>query len=592
MPLSNLRQIKWKLTLVILCTSTVVLVLGTAAVLYYDAAASKKHLISEVESMAQITGASSSAALAFQNARDAMHTIAVLRSRPEIDYVCLCQSDGKPFVHFGLEGQEIDSVISRTTPEGHRIVDGKLILRRRILLGEELVGWIVIQANLERETARYQTFLQISLLSLAGLIGVALLLATRLQRLVSHPISQLASAARHITQHKDYSVRVWNESVDEIGSLVKSFNQMLAEIERQNRGLVESQQQLQLALSASQMGTWEWDIRANRVSWSVENEHLFGVPPDAMTLDSFIAPLHRDDREPVCAEFKKAVESGDAFEVEYRIASAAGRDVWVAHHGQVRRNSDGKPMVLTGIIQDISSRKRVEAERQQLIARLLHAEEEERRRIARELHDTTAQQLAFVKLGLTVPQDRVSKQLDPKAVSECCTLLDQAMGDIRTLTYMLHPPLLDEFGLADALKEFAAGATRRSSVHISVHTDTYQGRLHRNVELTLFRVVQESVTNAIRHSGTQEIMIRLARDEEEVRIEVQDFGCGLPGPPPKTNTRFLRNVGVGMAAMLERMTLIGGRLVVESDSEGVTVLASAPVAEAAPERSSHISKPT
>jgi len=128
-----------------------------------------------------------------------------------------------------------------------------------------------------------------------------------------------------------------------------------------------------------------------------------------------------------------------------------------------------------------------------------------------------------------------------------------------------------------ALKDFAAGVTRRSGIQVTAGFDGYEGRLSREIELTLFRVVQESISNAVRHSGTKEISVRLARDEREVRVEIQDFGRGLPAPGNGADAKLPRNSGVGLAAMQERMTMVGGHLTVEFDPEGVTVLASVPL---------------
>jgi len=574
-----LNQIKWKLTLVILLTSTTVLILGAAAVLIYDSIMAKRNLVSRVETMAQITGANSDAALAFQNAADAQMTINGLRSRSEIDAAYLCLNDGSLFVSMVRLGENSEFNFNLVLGEGHRLEENQLILKRRIYLGQDPAGWIIIKANLQQEVARSNAVLKIAALCLIGLVGVALLLAARLQRLVSYPISQLAATATHITKHKDYSVRVLKKSPDEIGALVRAFNQMLTEIEQQNRDILENEHQLKLALSAAQMGIWEWEIQTDRVSWSVENDHLFGAAPGGLNVESFARLLHPDDKDRVLTTFREALTSLASFAIEYRVAGKDGTALWVAHHGQLRQEESGTGRVLTGIIQDISIRKRIEAERQHLVARLLHAEEEERRRIARELHDTTAQQLAALKIGLIQSRQDSGSALDAQVISDSCQLLERAIQDIRTLTYVLHPPLLEEFGLTGAVRDFAVGIARRSGIQIKVNADGYQGRLHRNIELTLFRVVQESIANAIRHSGTKEILISLARDEQEVRVEVQDFGCGLPEPEPKSEPKLFRSTGVGMAAMQERMVLIGGRLIVESDLEGVTVLAAVPTSE-------------
>lgn len=573
----HIHQIKWKLTLVILATTAVVLLLGALVIGAYDAVTSRANLRSQVETMAVITAENSAAALAFGVARDAQETLDALRARPEIDLACLYLNDGSPFVFFATNGMTFDAMPPVDQLKGPRFLKDRLVLKHPVLLRGEAVGAIVICANQKEQANRSRTFFAIALGLLAGLFGLALLLATRLQRLISDPIGRLSQAANHITTYKDYSVRVPDPPADEIGSLVVAFNQMLSEIDRQNNDLTESKNRLKLALAAAKMGVWEWSLQTDAVSWSEEVHFVFGPPAPDTTLDSFLQIIHREDVEAVASELRHSVEKRISFTVEYRVAAPDGTVRWVAHHGHVRCNAAGAPTTLAGIVQDISARRSAEAEQQKLIGKLLHAEEDERRRIARELHDTTTQHLAALKMSLAPIWTEPRAKLEPKLVAESRQLLDQALQEIRTLAYVLHPPVLEEFGLTGALKDFASGITRRSGVQVRVDTAEYEGRLPRTVELTLFRVVQESVANALRHSGTNEISIRLARDSQEVRVEIQDFGRGFASDPKAS-----RNSGVGIAAMHERLALIGGMLHVESDSEGVTVLASAPVAPESP----------
>lgn len=578
MDFPSLHQIKWKLTLVILGTSVVVLILGVIAVLVYDSVTSKRYLLEQVNTMAEITAANSSAAMAFLVTRDAQETLAPLRERSEIDLACLYLKDDQPFVFFATNGVTLDSVAQRIQQEEGHMFDGeRLILKRKVLFGDDPIGSIIISANLRKQTARSHAFVAIALLSVASLIGVALFLATRLQRLVSDPITHLAKTANYVTTHRDYRVRVESNSNDEIGSLVSAFNEMLFQIERQNLSLVESENRLKLALSASQMGTWEWNSQTDTVSWSDKLNRILGGSDEGIDFSAFAKRLHPEDTERVSVALRRSVEDQIPFATEYQVITPVGELKWVAHHGQPHCDSTGSPVVLAGIVQDISDRKQAEADHQKLVASLLHAEEDERRRIARELHDTTAQHLAVLKLNFTRLCELQGEPADPQLATDSFRLLDQALQEIRTLTYLLHPPLLEQFGLEGALKDFASGISRRNEIKIVVHSDDYEGRLSPTIELTLFRVIQESVTNAIRHSGTKEILIRLARDAQDARVEVQDFGSGFP-----TCSESSRRAGVGISSMHERLALVGGTLSVESDPEGVTVQASVPVASASP----------
>jgi PAS domain S-box-containing protein len=232
-----------------------------------------------------------------------------------------------------------------------------------------------------------------------------------------------------------------------------------------------------------------------------------------------------------------------------------------------------------GVLRDITdqrnaqeARKLAEAERGHLLEQLLESEDEERRRIARELHDTTAQHLAATKMNLTRLRAATGDwpAAQGQALNESLALIEKSVEEIRTLTYLLHPPLLDELGLAGAARDYAAGFAQRSGLRVSVDVEGFSGRLPATMELALFRVVQESLANVHRHSGSDCARIRLERDAEEVRLEIQDNGRGVPAGA---------RAGVGLAGMRERLRQLGGGLEIESDAEGTTVLASLTLGE-------------
>lgn len=569
MPWPNFNQIKWRLSLVILGTSFVVLTLGAVAVWVYDTLNAKQNLVAQVSLIAEVTAVNSAAAVAFQDLRDIQDPLNALKARREIDGAYIFFRDGRLFASFRRDEAKPESRPPFTLVEGHVFESKRLLMTRRIIFDGETYGVIVLQVNLAPQAARAKTFMLIVTLFLIGLIGIAVLLASRLQGMVSDPITRLAAVARQITKNKDYSVRVLSKSSDEIGALVTAFNQMLTEIETQNRSLSESESRLKLALSAASMCVWEWRIASDTVLCSSETKRVLGDAKFPMTLEDFSQLIHPDDVESVRSAIHQAVARRLALATEYRLRSPGGKSIWVAHHGQIRCDANDQPVILAGIMQDVSARKQAAEERHKLTTQLLQAEEEERRRIARELHDTTAQHLAALKMNFTrllSERGLAAHALQP----ETLPLLDQAIQEIRTLTYVLHPPLLEEFGLVGAVKDFAAGVSRRSGVRVTVGFDGYEGRLPREIELTLFRVVQESLSNAIRHSGANEVSIRLARDEQEVRVEIQDFGRGM-------DLKRQRHAGVGLAAMQERLAMVGGHLAVEADPEGVTVLASVPL---------------
>lgn len=224
----------------------------------------------------------------------------------------------------------------------------------------------------------------------------------------------------------------------------------------------------------------------------------------------------------------------------------------------------GKIYVCTDL--DLTDLKKAEAERERLAFQLLRSEDEERRRIARELHDSTAQQLAVLKLNLTLAKKN-SPALAP-ALVDCLQLTDDAIQEIRNFTWLLHPPTLDQFGLASALKTYADGFARRSQMQISVATEQFSGRLSDTEELALFRVAQEALANILRHAKSPDAQLTLDRRDDVVTLEIRDHGCGMGADSP---------AGVGINGMRERMRLVNGTLDIRSDSQGTTIVARVPL---------------
>ena len=302
------------------------------------------------------------------------------------------------------------------------------------------------------------------------------------------------------------------------------------------------------------------------------------------------------DREEVMGQTPRLLKSGQHPPELYRLlweTILAGK-VWQGE--MVNRRKDGslypEEMTITPVLdagggisnfiaikQDITERKRAEEQLRELSGRLLQVQDDERRRLARELHDTVAQALAAMVLNLSRFQEP-EWVLDPqvqRVLASSLGIAEQCAREVRTLTYLLHPPLLEELGLVSALRSYAEGFTQRSGIRVELEAPPVQARFPAEVELALFRVAQESLANVHRHSGAREARLRLVTANGELRLEIADTGRGVaPGVLEKFE-RGGAELGVGLAGMRERLRQLGGRLEVSAENPGTTVRATLPL---------------
>jgi signal transduction histidine kinase len=224
--------------------------------------------------------------------------------------------------------------------------------------------------------------------------------------------------------------------------------------------------------------------------------------------------------------------------------------------------------------QELKARQQAEESLRRLNTGLWEMQDAERRKISRELHDSLGQYLSGVKMNLEV----VSKSLPPNALlTECVAILDESISETRTMSHLLHPPLLDEIGFASAARWYVEGFSQRSGIQVSLALPEKLKRLPGSVELALFRVLQESLTNIHRHSHSASADISVSLRAEEIKLWVRDKGKGLAPDVLEGFQSNTSHVGVGLAGLRERLRELGGRLEVRSASSGTSIIASLPI---------------
>lgn len=293
--------------------------------------------------------------------------------------------------------------------------------------------------------------------------------------------------------------------------------------------------------------------------------------------------VHPDDFDRCLQVYISNFNARRPFEMEYRLKHRSGQYRWILDRGLPRYTPGGTFEGYVGACLDINDRiegaEKIRMANESL--HLLKVQDDERRRIARELHDSAGQTLTV--LGLSLAQliqnaEMVAPQLarEGKEIEE---VVQQLHREIRTTSYLLHPPLLDEAGVKSALSAYMQGVAERSGIAIDFNISEGFGRLPADMELTIFRVVQECLTNILRHAESRTAYIRLAREEGCVRIEVRDEGKGIS--PEHLAEIQTHGSGVGIGGMRERLHRFGGKMAIDSCGSGTTISATIPIPDEA-----------
>jgi PAS domain S-box-containing protein len=342
----------------------------------------------------------------------------------------------------------------------------------------------------------------------------------------------------------------------------------------------ESERRLRLALQASGLTLWDWDVVNDRIAWTPALRALTGL--EAQRFDGSRAGLlklaHPDDRPRLSAALDRALTGPQELGIEYRIVRPDGAVRWVAEHGHVLRDAHGRALRMIGTLADVTRRRHTEdALREERVS----AAEDERRRIGHELHDTFGQHLSLMLLQLSTLRRQVEQQ--PAAHPHLAQIdrlyrtaheLDEALDQVEL---QLRPPALGELGLEAALIHTANAWTADSGIPIALHDAGLQDlRLPPLMETTVYRVVQEALANVRRHARAQRVVLNIERDDEELRVSIADDGRGFEQAVAAAAPARSRHLG--LVGMRERAALVAGALEIQSEpGHGVTVTLRIPL---------------
>jgi signal transduction histidine kinase len=341
-----------------------------------------------------------------------------------------------------------------------------------------------------------------------------------------------------------------------------------------------------VAVEAAELGTWRWDGEKGEVAGSERCRALLGLPQSRRSKgeaewssERFLSAVHPDDRALFDAAVQRCLGTGAPVNIDFRVARE-GQPHWVRATGRVPKIGGEPQNVIHGVIADIEPQMRAEAERRRLLRRLAEAQENEQRRIARELHDQVGQTVTGLSLGLK----RLERSVEQGAggdtlmeqVRQLASLTSEIGRDIHRAAADLRPTALDDLGLVRALDALASDWTDRFGVAVDVHVVGGSERLGDEVETVIYRIVQEALTNVAKHSSARNVSILVERQREMLRLVIEDDGVGFdPDAAEGTDAdQGIRQVRprLGLSGIQERLALINGSMSIESAPGAGTTL--------------------
>jgi PAS domain S-box-containing protein len=321
------------------------------------------------------------------------------------------------------------------------------------------------------------------------------------------------------------------------------------------------------------LGSWEWDPASGRVSWSDEMYAIYGVSAQAFrpSFESYLERIHPEDRARAAATVALALVDHRPFSMDERIVRPDGAVRQLRSHGEVVRDEGGRPLKVVGACMDVTEQKMAEAALRALTRRLVQAEETERRRIARELHDRVGQNLSALNINLDILLGHLADGELRRRLEDSLKLVDGTLQSIENVMADLRPALLDEYGLAAALEWYGKEYSQRTGIRVAVAARQGGSGLRPEASVALFRIAQEALNNAAKHSSAKRITVELEASDGDLVLSVSDDGKGFdPANAPRGRW--------GMTTMRERAEAAGGRLTVDSaPGSGTTVRARLPL---------------
>ena len=589
--------------LVILLTSGFAILLMGSALITYELVTFRRALALNIGVLAQIIGSNSTAALAFDDPKNASEILAALSAENQVTAGAIYDRNGRIFASFP-EGPS-SQFPSRPGPDGQKFDKAHFVMFQPILQGGARLGTIYLQADLENMYSRIRVYgamlLLVSACSFLGAIGIS----AALQRRISLPILELANVATAVSERHDYSVRGTKHGADEIGQLTEAFNQMLARIGESRAALAASEERLRLALEGSQTGTWDWNLLTNRVTWDDYMYPLFSRTKAEFdgTMGSVLSIIHPDDRSPLKRALRQAVEEKQDLDVAFRVIDADGGVRHMASRGRVFFDSNGQAIRMTGVSMDVTASKQIEQDLSDAKEEAEAASKEKDHFLAivsHELRTPLTPALAAVAMledeEIAPPQIHQELEVIRRNIEVQARLIDDLL-DINRMVHRkldLRRQVVDVRSLLEhAMKNYCAAAAAKKDIRVSMEINAAETHVFADSS-RLTQVFWNLLQNACKFTppgGTIDVRAyneyrrvglnkgKYPLDTEnslpELIVEISDNGMGIsPETLPRVFNAFEQGersrgrpfggLGLGLAISRAIMELHGGSITAAS----------------------------
>ena len=621
--------IKRKLMLVILLTSSFALLLMGSALITYELITFRRTLAADMGVLADIVGSNSTAALAFQDRKNAQEILGALSAEAQITSAAIYDQAGEIFARFPADVALEDLPVR--PEEGHRFTQAHLLLFRPIAFEGTQLGTIFLQADLGAMYRRFTVYGTLLLLVGACSFLGALALSATLQRRISSPVLELAKVAKAVSERHDYSVRGVKHGEDEIGQLTEAFNQMLTRIGESNAALTASEERLRLALEGSQTGTWDMNLQTGGLFWDDymfplygrRREEFDGTPAGAMRF------VHADDRSILEEAIRRSLAERRDLDVGFRIVDADGNVRHMATRGRAFYDPSGKPVRMTGVSMDVTVTKKTEEDlnaAKELAEAANKSKDNFLAVLSHELRTPLTPVLATVAVleqdETLPPHVAHDVELIRRNVEVEARLIDDLLDVTRIVRgkLELHRQVVDVRGLLDhAMKNYCGRIAAQKDLRVSVDVSATETHVLADSS-RLTQVFWNLLQNACKftpQSGAIDVRVYNEPHRNgtngsagngdahpDLIVEVTDTGIGISRESlprifdafeqgERSRTRQFGGLGLGLAISRAIVDLHGGSLTAASEGKDKgaklairlqTVAAAAPASPSQPQR--------